>query len=192
MLFGLEGASTDIAGDRHRGTSESQDFRMPLVPPRQDKSNDAGFAVLGPMASAAPTAFRFGCPHAGRLLTASLVLARRGVLRRLSRGWVAAAKCLDPKLQLRFTRSTNDKFGAGVEMARLHRGIQLPRKCSKDAHPEPRCGAELEICRKPPAFIAHRKCDRVIGRRARREPRSFRSDYPDTRILPRSLSARWP
>jgi len=121
MLFGLEGASTDIAGDRHRGTSESQDFRMPLVPPRQDKSNDAGFAVLGPMASAAPTAFRFGCPHAGRLLTASLVLARRGVLRRLSRGWVAAAKCLDPKLQLRFTRSTNDKFGAGVEMARLHR-----------------------------------------------------------------------
>jgi hypothetical protein len=73
------------------------------------------------------------------------------------------AKRLDPKLQLRFARSSNDKFGAGVETAHLHRGIQLPRKCAKDAHPEPRCGAELEICRKPPAFVAHRKYDRVIS-----------------------------
>src|SRR6266550_652361 len=71
-------------------------------------------------------------------------------------------------LRLRFTGGSHDEFRARVETTHLDRGIQLLRKCAKDAHPEPRCGAELEIRRKPPTFVAHRKFDLVIG--ATRDP----------------------
>jgi len=64
---------------------------------------------------------------------------------------------------IRFARDRDHEFGAGVETAHLDRGIHLPRECAKYAHPESWCGAELEILRKPPAFVADRKLDRVIG-----------------------------
>jgi len=62
-----------------------------------------------------------------------------------------------------YTRGSRDEFGAGVKAAHLDRSIQLPRKCAKDAHPKPRCGAKLESVGSPPAFVAYRKFDCVIG-----------------------------
>ena len=68
--------------------------------------------------------------------------------------------------------------------------IQLLRKCVKDAHPNPRCATEIEIRRKPLAFVAHRKFDRVIGAMCDANPDGSVLTTLTRNILPHSLSTR--